>query len=65
MPTITFFSIIGLYVLYIFNMHNNIHVNKLLFTTRSINSYSIHYFKLQKYEFKQLIDNNHNMTIDI
>ena len=43
-------------------MHTNIHVNQLLFTIQTIYSYFMHYFKLQKFEFKQLID---NMTIDI
>ena len=43
-------------------MHTNIHANRLLFTIRPIDSYFSHYFKLQKLEFKQLID---DMTIDI
>ena len=43
-------------------MHTNIHANQLLFTIRSIDSYFSHYIKLQKLEFKQLID---GMTIDI
>ena len=43
-------------------MHTNIHINQLLFTIRFIKSYFIHYFKLQKFEFKQLID---NVTIDV
>ena len=49
---------IGLHVLYVHNMH----VNRMLFTIQSINSYFMHYFKLQKLEFKQLID--HDMIID-
>ena len=55
-------STIELYVLSVLNIHTNIHVNQLLFTIRSINSSFIRYFKLQKFEFKQLID---KMTIDI
>ena len=54
--------IVGLHVLYVLNMHNNIHANCLQFTIQSINSSFMHYFKLQKLEFKQLID---DMTIDI
>ena len=34
----------------------------MLFTIRFINSYFMHYFKLQKLEFKQLID---DMVINI
>jgi len=53
---------IGLHVLYVLNMHVNLHTNQMLFTIRSINSSFIHYFKLQKLEFIQLID---DMTIDL
>ena len=53
---------VKLYILYVLNMHTNIHANQLLFTIRSIDSYFSHYIKLQKLEFKQLID---GMTIDI
>ena len=53
---------IGLYVLYAFNMHASCHTNQILFTIRSINSYFMQYYKLQKLEFKQLID---NMTINL
>ena len=53
--------IVGLYVLYILNMYANFHINHMLFNIRSINSYFIHYFKLQKLDFKQLI---YNMTIN-
>ena len=53
---------VGLYVLYFLNIHTNIHANQLLFIIRSINSNFIHYFKLQKFELKQLIN---DMTIDI
>ena len=38
------------------------HANQMLLTIRYINSYFMHYFKLQKLEFKQLID---NMAIDL
>ena len=38
------------------------HANRMLFTIRYINSCFMHYFKLQKLEFKQLID---NMAIDL
>jgi len=55
-------SAVELHVLYFLSMHTNIHVNQLLFTIQTIYSYFMHYFKLQKFEFKQLID---NMTIDI
>ena len=54
--------IVGLHILYIINMHTNFHVNRMLFTIISIISSAMHYFKLQKIEFKQLID---DMTIDI
>ena len=53
---------VRLYVLYVLNMHINFHANCMLFTILSINSFVMHYFKLQKLEFKQLID---NMTIVI
>ena len=53
---------IGLHVLYVFNMHANFYANQMLFTILSINSFFIHYFKLQKLEFKQSID---DMVIDI
>ena len=33
------------------------HVNHMLFTIRFIKSYFIHYFKQQKLDFNQLIDN--------
>ena len=52
---------IGLHVLYVLNMHANFHINQILFTIQSINSSFMHYFKLQKLEFIQLID---DMTID-
>ena len=39
-----------------------IHTNRMLFTIRSINSSFMHYFKLQKFEFLQLID---DMTINL
>ena len=54
--------IVGLHILYIINMHTNFHVNRMLFTIISIISSTMHYFKLQKIEFKQLID---DMTIDL
>ena len=54
-------SIVGLHVLYVLNMHANFHTNWVLFIIRSINSSFMHYFKLQKLEFIQLID---DMTID-
>ena len=53
--------IVGLYDLYTLNMYVNFHINHMLFNIRSINSYFIHYFKLQKLDFKQLI---YNMTIN-
>ena len=55
-------SIIRLNFLYVLNINTNIHVNQLLFIIRFINSFFIHYFKLQKLEFKQLID---DMTINL
>ena len=54
-------SIIKLHVLYILNMHAKFHTNRMLFTIKSLNSSFIHYFKLQKLKFIQLID---NMNID-
>ena len=54
-------STAGLHVLYVLNMHANFHSNQILFTIQSINSYFMHYFKLQELEFIQLID---DMTID-
>ena len=45
-----------LHVLYILNMHANFQANWMLFTNSSINSFFMHYFELQKFEFKQLID---------
>ena len=54
-------SIVGLHVLYVLNMYANFHTIQMLFTIRSIKSYFMHYFKLQKLEFIQLID---DMTID-
>ena len=53
---------IELHVLYILNMHTKFHINRMLFTIRSINSSFIRYFKLQKIKFIQLID---CMTIDL
>ena len=47
---------IGLHILYVFNMHANFYTNQMLFTIRSINLYFMQYCKLQKLEFKQLID---------
>ena len=41
-------SIVGLHVLYILNMHNNIHANQLLFTIRSINSFFSSLFQITK-----------------
>ena len=43
---------VELHVLYILNMHTNIHVNQLLYTISSINSLFIPYFKLEKFESK-------------
>ena len=45
-----------LHVLYILNMHANFQANWMLFTNSSINSFFMHYFELQKFEFKKLID---------
>ena len=53
--------IVGLHVLYVLNMCSKFHTNRMLFTIQSINSSFIHYLKLQKLEFIQLID---DMTID-
>ena len=47
---------VGLHILYVLNMHVSFHTNQMLFTIRSINSYFMYYFKLQKLEFIQLID---------
>ena len=47
---------VELHVLYILNIHANFHVNWILFIIRSINSTFMCYFKLQKLEYKQLID---------
>ena len=47
---------IGLHILYVFNMHANFYTNQMLFTIQSINLYFMQYCKLQKLEFKQLID---------
>ena len=55
-------STVGLHVLYILNMHVNFHINQMLFTIRSINLFFMHYFKLQNFEFIQLMD---DMTIDL
>ena len=43
-------------------MHANFYDNQMLFTIRSIISYFMYYFKLQKLEFKQLID---DIVIDL
>ena len=43
-------------------MHANFYTNQMLFTIRSINSYFIQYSKLQKLEFKKLIN---DMVIDL
>ena len=48
--------------LYVFKILANFNINWMLFTIQSINSYFMHYFKLQKFEFKQLID---DMTINL
>ena len=53
---------IELHVLYVLKIHADFHVKWMLFTTQSINSFFMHYFKLQKLEFKQLID---DMVINI
>ena len=53
---------IGLHGLYVLNMHANFYDNQMLFTIRSIISSFMYYFKLQKLEFKQLID---DMVIDL
>ena len=54
--------IVGLHVLYVLNMCSKFHTNRMLFTIQSINSSFIHYLKLQKLEFIQLID---DITIDL
>ena len=48
--------------LHVLNMHANFHTNRMLFTIQFINSSFMHYFKLQKFEYIQLID---DMTIDL
>ena len=53
---------VELHDLYVLNTHTNFYVNWILFTIRSIDLSFMHYFKLQKLEFKQLID---DMTINI
>ena len=53
---------IGLYILYVFNMHANFYTNQMLFTIRFINSYFMQYCKLQNLEFKLL---NDDMTVDL
>ena len=53
---------VELHVVYVFNILANFHVNWIFFTIRSINSSFMHYFKLQKIEFKQLIV---DMTINL
>ena len=53
--------IVGLDVLYVLNIHANFYTNHMLFTIRSINSFFMHYYKLKKIEFIQLID---DMIID-
>ena len=55
-------SIVGLHILFILNMHANFHTYQMLFIIRSINSSFMHYFKLYKFEFIQLID---DMTINL
>ena len=52
--------IIGLHVLNVLNMCAKFHTNRILFTIQSINSSFIHYFKLKKLEFIQLIDDMTN-----
>ena len=51
---------IGLHVFYILNMHANFHANRILFIIRSIKSSFMHYFKLQKLELKQMINDMKN-----
>ena len=43
---------IELHILYVLNIHVNFYVNWMLFTIQCINLYFMHYFKLQKFEFK-------------
>ena len=45
---------VKLHILYVFNMHANFHANRITF--QFTNSFFMHYFKLQKLEFKLLID---------
>ena len=52
---------VELYVLYVLNIHANFYLNWMLFVIQSVNSFLMHYFKLQKLKFKQLID---DMTIN-
>ena len=42
---------IGLHLIYVLNIHANFDDNWMSFTIQSINSYFMHYFKLQKLEF--------------
>ena len=49
-------------ILYVLKIHANFHISWMLFTICFINSFFIYYFKLQKLEFKKLID---NMTINL
>ena len=44
--------IVGLHVLYVFNMYANFYANRILFTISSINTFFMYYFKLQTIEFK-------------
>ena len=55
-------STIGLHILFVLNMYANFHTYRILFIIWFINSSFMHYFKLQKLEFIQLID---DMTIDL
>ena len=52
--------------LYVLNIQVNFYINWMLFTIRSVNSFFMHYFKLQKFIFKQLIDDmaiNHILVL--
>ena len=53
---------VELYFLYVLNICVNFYTNQTLFIILSINSSFMHYFKLQKVEFKQLID---DITINL
>ena len=53
---------VGLHVFYVFNIHIKFCINQILFTIQSINLFFMHYFKLLKLKFIQLID---DMTIDL